>query len=284
MDDSATSFHEDESVCLFLKQVTKLRECQTQHNEICVYRHEELGHILVLNGEIQHVEAYEQLYHEQLVHLAAAFHPAPRKALVLGGGSLFAARELLKYQSIDDITLCDHDCKVLDVCVDMYPELQQVVSHPSFHMAEKDVYHFLREIRQRYDLIINDCFNFAQASAEHGVNWYTHTAGLLNENGICSDIAYRHLFDRRFVQQTLRYIREQKNVCFAPVFVPEYPGIVHLQTLWGKNAALNQETIETLNQEQKVWSRDRKSPLNSFIPDCLNYYLSLPPYFLNLLK
>ena len=50
---------------------------------------------------------------KQKIDLPISFCDCPQTALVLGGGSLFAAYELLKYPSILAITLCDHDYTVL---------------------------------------------------------------------------------------------------------------------------------------------------------------------------
>jgi len=62
-----------------------------------------------INGHIQFSANDEHIYHEQLVHPAMAAHRAPRNILVLGGGDGLAVREILKYPSVEKITLVDLD-------------------------------------------------------------------------------------------------------------------------------------------------------------------------------
>ena len=67
---------------------------------------------LFLNGNLQFHERDEYRYHEALVHPAMAAHGAPRRVLVLGGGDGLAVREILKYPSVEQVTLVDLDAQV----------------------------------------------------------------------------------------------------------------------------------------------------------------------------
>lgn len=68
------------------------------------------GYALFLNGNLQFNSFDEYRYHEALVHPAFAAHDAaPRRILVLGGGDGLALREILKYPSVETITLVDLD-------------------------------------------------------------------------------------------------------------------------------------------------------------------------------
>ena len=51
----------------------------------------------------------EYRYHEALVHPALAAHGAPRQVLVLGGGDGMAVREMLRYPSVERVTLVELD-------------------------------------------------------------------------------------------------------------------------------------------------------------------------------
>ncbi|TAK87772.1 MAG: polyamine aminopropyltransferase [Aquabacterium sp.] len=67
------------------------------------------GTRLYLNGNLQFNSRDEYRYHEALVHPAMAAHGAPRRVLVLGGGDGMAVREILKYASVEQVTLVDLD-------------------------------------------------------------------------------------------------------------------------------------------------------------------------------
>ncbi|HEX5371309.1 MAG TPA: polyamine aminopropyltransferase [Aquabacterium sp.] len=64
---------------------------------------------LYLNGNLQFSSRDEHRYHEALVHPAMSAHGAPRRVLVLGGGDGLAVREILKYPSVQQVTLVELD-------------------------------------------------------------------------------------------------------------------------------------------------------------------------------
>jgi spermidine synthase len=64
---------------------------------------------LFLNGNLQFHSRDEYRYHEALVHPAMAAQGAPRRVLILGGGDGMAAREALRYPTVERITLVELD-------------------------------------------------------------------------------------------------------------------------------------------------------------------------------
>ena len=64
---------------------------------------------LFLNGNLQLCSTDEARYHESLVHPAMALAANPQKVLILGGGDGCALREVLKYNSVQAVTLVDLD-------------------------------------------------------------------------------------------------------------------------------------------------------------------------------
>ncbi len=64
---------------------------------------------LYLNGNLQFSSIDEKRYHEMLVHPAMSAVVSPRKVLILGGGDGLALREILKYPSVEQVTLVDLD-------------------------------------------------------------------------------------------------------------------------------------------------------------------------------
>lgn len=74
------------------------------------------GYALFLNGNLQFNSFDEYRYHEALVHPAFAAHEGqPKRILVLGGGDGLAVREILKYPSIESVTLVDLDPEMTKV-------------------------------------------------------------------------------------------------------------------------------------------------------------------------
>ncbi|HRJ87872.1 MAG TPA: polyamine aminopropyltransferase [Pyrinomonadaceae bacterium] len=102
--DTLTTLAED---ALFPDQIIYAKS--SPYQRIVVTRGK-LGHSLFLNGNLQYNSFDEYRYHEALVHPAfAAFSGSPRRILVLGGGDGLAVREILKYPSVESVTLVDLD-------------------------------------------------------------------------------------------------------------------------------------------------------------------------------
>lgn len=271
-------FHEKDTISLYLSDLHKIEEFVSSKQKLTMYQHKELGYVFTINDEIQHIEKYQALYHEMLVHLPASFISEPETALIIGGGSLFAANELLKYPSIKSVTLCDYDLAVLNMMKKYYTHANDVLRCNRFSYVECDGLQFIRENEKQYDIIINDCFNLALESQAKEINLFDELYESLTENGISCDIIYRHIFDRKTTIVTLKELRKYSNIAFSLVSVPEYPGVLHLETMWGKNKNLFQKQKKVYNKFQQTIIASNQNPFDYYAPAYLQHYLYLPPY------
>lgn len=272
-------YYEDEPVSLYLKDLTLIVEHKSPRQVIKLFKHPLLGKILVINGEIQHVEKYQALYHEPLVHLPAAFLPNIRSALIIGGGSLFAASEILKYPSLESVTLCDYDHIVLDLMKEHYSHARDVVRDGRFHYIEEDARNYINREHKKFDLIINDCFNLVSESKAYNTSFYRLLTNMCTDFGVCADIIYRHIFDKSVTINTLSYLGAEKKLALSLVVVPEYPGILHIETIWGNSPYITQRLSEPVNPFQRdIVAGHIKSPFIYYSPAHIPFYLYLPPY------
>ncbi len=83
------------------------------------------GFQLHLNGHLQFNSVDEHRYHEALVHPALSSVKSPRRVLVLGGGDGLAVREILRYPSVESITLVDLDPGMTSLA-DRFPPLAEL--------------------------------------------------------------------------------------------------------------------------------------------------------------
>lgn len=273
------NFYENEPVSLYLNKLTLIESIASSRQKIQLMSHPWLGKVLIINGEIQHIEKYQALYHEMLVHLPIAFIPNIESVLILGGGSLFAAREVLKYPSVKRVVLCDHDHCVLNLMEKYYPHAKTVITDKRFEYVEQDGSLYISQEKQKYDLIVNDCFNLALESGANNVSYFHLLSKLCTRNGVCVDIIYRHIFDRQVTIDTLHNLHYESKLALSLVTVPEYPGILHLETIWGNSNLISQHLTIPINAfQQDVISGKQESPFLYFSPNNLPFYLYLPPY------
>jgi spermidine synthase len=102
--DSLTSLAED---ALFTDDIIYAKSSTYQR---IIVTKGKTGYALFLNGNLQFNSFDEYRYHEALVHPAfAAYGENPKRVLVLGGGDGLAMREILKYKSVESVTLVDLD-------------------------------------------------------------------------------------------------------------------------------------------------------------------------------
>jgi len=118
------------------------------------------GFQLFLNGNLQFSSTDEYRYHEALVHPAMMLaNGTPRRVLVLGGGDGLALREILKYPSIESITLVDLDPDMTNLSR-RFPPLAELNKH-SFddgrvHVINEDAMIWLEKQTALFDAAIVD--------------------------------------------------------------------------------------------------------------------------------
>ncbi len=276
-----SQIREEGSVSLFLSELSPIEKLSSKANKkIELYIHKELGKVLVINDEIQHVEAWASLYHEIIVHLPCLYIKNVKTALILGGGSLYAAREILKYDSVEEVTLVDFDVEVLGLVKRHYLHAQEAIEDKRLKIITKEAFQYVKNCDSKFDLILNDSIDLFNHSKKFvSKNVFKLLASRLTNNGICSDVIYRHIFEKVTTLKTVKYLKGNFNSAFSLITIPEYPGVLHLLTLWGKNKNLSQDNKITHNRIQKVWISNLKTnPCEVYNPSFLPFYLYLPPY------
>lgn len=151
--DTLTSLAEDQ---LFADDIIYSKT--TPYQRIVVTRGR-AGFQLFLNGNLQFSSADEYRYHEALVHPAMALKGEPRRVLVLGGGDGLALREILKYPTVESVTLVDLDPSMTELARN-FPMLAELNRHslddPRVSVINMDAMIWLEERVEPFDVAIVD--------------------------------------------------------------------------------------------------------------------------------
>ena len=114
---------------------------------------------LFINGNQQLSSIDEVMYHEPLVHPAMGLLKEPKNILVLGGGDGGAVREVLKYPSVEKITLIDLDPKMTELGQRhewLVAMNQGALNHEKVEIIHDDGYTRMAAEKRFFDAIIID--------------------------------------------------------------------------------------------------------------------------------
>ena len=132
---------------------------QTPYQKIVLTEREDI-HWLFINGNQQLCTLDESMYHEPLIHPAMHFLNGPTlSVLILGGGDGCAARELLQYKNVKDITLVDLDPEMLRLGKEHPVFLsfnKGAMNNDRVQLIADDGFRYLEFTENYYDLIVID--------------------------------------------------------------------------------------------------------------------------------
>ena len=170
---------------VFVRSLREFERFQTPYQTVEVHDTKSFGKLFRLDGHLMTSEKDEFFYHENLVHVAAITHPAPKTALIIGGGDGGSAEELLKYQTIESVTLVEIDLAVLDIARKYFAGVHHgALLDPRLTVKVEDGLAFVRGATDTYDLIVLDLTDPGGASEPlYGAEFYRTCAARLNPTG-----------------------------------------------------------------------------------------------------
>jgi spermidine synthase len=142
---------------LFVRSAATLESFRSKYQDVEVHDSVPFGKLFRLDGHFMTSEKDEFFYHENLVHIAALAHPAPERALIVGGGDGGSAEELLKHPSIRDVTIAEIDGAVVDISRRYFEAVHHgALDDPRVNVRIEDGFAFVDRTREQYDLIVLD--------------------------------------------------------------------------------------------------------------------------------
>ena len=131
---------------------------QTRYQKIVVTQWKE-DYWLFINGSTQFSTYDEERYHEPLVHPLMGLIKERKDILLLGGGDGLAAREILKYPDVENLTLVDLDPAMTRLARQdtIFLSINQgSLNDPRVRVVNQDAYQFIKNSGDLYDAVIID--------------------------------------------------------------------------------------------------------------------------------
>ncbi len=232
--------------CLFSNKLTTFAESLAYDGKIILSQSTPYQRIIIsrlgnefrlyLNGNLQFNSQDEYRYHEALVHVGLSQIREPKKVLILGGGDGLAAREILKYPSVEKITLVDLDPAMTKLfrAIPMLTKLNDnSLSSPKLKIINQDAFLWLKNNKEKFDFVVIDFPDPANYSLGklYTKTFYQYLYMALSERALVA------------VQSTAPYIARKSYWCVANTleqsgfFVKSYVTYVPAFGLWGFHLA-----------------------------------------------
>ncbi|MCA9211597.1 MAG: polyamine aminopropyltransferase [Planctomycetales bacterium] len=131
---------------------------QSPYQRIVITKNKK-GFQLHLNGQLQFNSLDEYRYHEALVHPAFSVSNASKRVLVLGGGDGLAVREILKYRSVESVTLVDLDPEVTGLASNFGPLVDlnaKSLFDERVNVINDDAFVWIGKCQEQFDVVIVD--------------------------------------------------------------------------------------------------------------------------------
>lgn len=187
------------------------------------------GKMLLNDGLVMVTERDERVYHEMLAHVPLFTHPNPEKVLVIGGGDGGTIREVLRHPGVKQAVLCEIDGMVVEVCRKWIPQTAAALSDPRVRICIEDGVKFLKESKEKYDVILVDSSDpMGPSTPLFGKDFYLDVFRNLTEEGIVvaqSECAFYQLETQK---KFLSIVQE----VFSKTYVYNYNNLTYPGSMW----------------------------------------------------
>ncbi|MGR3461000.1 MAG: polyamine aminopropyltransferase [Roseovarius sp.] len=178
------NLHPDYAQSLRVDEV--LYDSKTDHQRLKVFTNGTFGRVLTLDDVVQTTEGDNFIYHEMLTHVPILAHGAARRVLIIGGGDGGMAREVLRHDSVEHVTMVEIDAGVVDFSREYLPMLSAgAFDDPRLDLVIADGAEFIRQTKGGYDVIIVDSTDpIGPGEVLFTETFYGHAKRALAEDGI----------------------------------------------------------------------------------------------------
>ncbi|URZ17252.1 polyamine aminopropyltransferase [Clostridium felsineum] len=131
---------------------------KTPFQQIDFFKSETFGTFFTLDGYIMMTEKDEFIYHEMITHVPMAVNPNIKRVLIIGGGDGGTSREILRYNTIEQVDMVEIDERVVRLCQKYLTQTSLKLDNDdrlSIHF--EDGKEFVKKTKNKtYDLILVD--------------------------------------------------------------------------------------------------------------------------------
>ena len=231
----------EESGSAFSLQISeKLHEEQTDFQKIEVYKTEQFGHLMVIDGFIMLSQRDNFLYHEMMAHPVLYTHKNPKRIVVIGGGDCGTLSEALKHPGVEYVLQVEIDERVTRLSETYFPELTQSNNDPRAEFFFGDGIKWMEDAADNsIDVIIIDSTDpIGPAEGLFRAPFYRQCRRVLGQHGLLvqqseSPLIHQDLLVSMRSEMHAAGFAQQQTLCYPQ---PVYPSGWWSATIAGQNS------------------------------------------------
>lgn len=211
------------AVSIAVKEKTEDYRSAFQH--IQVFDTVPFGKMLVLDGVIMLTEADNFAYHEMISHVPMMSHPNPENVLIVGGGDGGTLKEILKYKSVKNVSVCEIDKEVINVSQKHFPQLASSFDDSRVEIMIEDAAKFIKKHKDQFDVICVDSSDpVGPAEILFKKPFYKNLSDALSENGIAVSQSESLYYHKTFIKNLIsRNKTIFSHTAYYYTMIPTYP-------------------------------------------------------------
>lgn len=169
-----------------LKIGTLIYDSETEHQRLRVFENGTFGRVLTLDGVVQVTEGDNFIYHEMMAHVPIIAHGSAKRVLIIGGGDGGMAREVLKHDTVEHVTMVEIDAGVVEFSKEYLPGISAgAFDDKRLDLVIADGAEFIRTTQGGYDVIIVDSTDpIGPGEVLFTDTFYGHAKRAMTEDGI----------------------------------------------------------------------------------------------------
>ena len=205
----------------------KLVDHKSAFQKVEVYDTYKYGKMLTLDGLIMTTEKDEYVYHEMIAHPAMQAHKAAKRILIIGGGDGGVARELLRYDQVEEVVIAEVDEVVIKTAREHFPKIASSFAHPKAKLEIGDGMEYVSKTADAsFDVVIVDSPDrVGPAEGLYSEEFYKNIHRILKDDGIMVAQSESPRFNEHVFVGIAKCHRElfgQDHVWTYLAFVPTY--------------------------------------------------------------
>lgn len=204
-----------------------LAEEQTQYQHLQFVETEFFGNAMILDGIIQMTERDNMGYHEMIVHVPMLAFGQPKRVLIVGGGDGGALQQALRYESVEEVTVCELDQRVVELSRQFFAAtFGDPWADPRVKLLVRDAFGYLEENPGQFDVIISDTTDpIGMAERLFSNEFYRLMVRALAPGGTAATQCEQPFFDADLIKEIYKSAKAlTKNPAYYYANIPTYPG------------------------------------------------------------